>query len=83
MVYPLRIHSGNHTATRWQPVVRAILTAMKKNEVAVGKVRAYREKGLSFREIARLMKADIKSVYRWYRYSLTDSVGSSPVGVVD
>jgi transposase-like protein len=56
---------------------------MKKNTAAVGKVRAYRSKGLTFREIARVLKADIKTVYRWHGYSLTDDVGSSPVSVGD
>ena len=44
---------------------------MRKNEEGVGKVMYYRSKGLSFREIARLLGKDLKTVYRWHSYLLT------------
>lgn len=46
------------------------------------KVQELRKKGLSFRDIAKLENADVKTVYRWYNYDVgkivdnaLDSVG--------
>lgn len=47
----------------------------RRNHEAVKRVAAYRKKNLTFREIARIMKSDVKSVYRWYAYG---TVGSYP-----
>ncbi len=41
----------------------------KENIPKILKIKDYRNKGkLSFREIARAMKLDVKDVYRWYVY---------------
>jgi len=39
------------------------------NEEMVKRVVYYRKKGLSFPEIARVLKKDQKTVYRWWSYS--------------
>ena len=36
----------------------------------IKKVKAYRNKGLSFRQIAKLLNADVKTVFRWSNYTL-------------
>lgn len=46
---------------------------MRRNKDAVKKVMHYRRmkpKPLSFREIAKLMKSNVKTVYRWYQYGV-------------
>lgn len=43
---------------------------MEQDFKAMVKVHSLREKKLSFREIARIMKKDVKTVYRWYKYPL-------------
>jgi hypothetical protein len=35
---------------------------------SVKKVKNYREKGLSFREISKILGADVRQVHRWYTY---------------
>jgi DNA invertase Pin-like site-specific DNA recombinase len=40
------------------------------NQDAVKQVLGYRKRGLSFREIAKLMSTDVKQVYRWFSYSV-------------
>ena len=35
----------------------------------IKKVKALRKKGLYFRQIAKILEKDVKSVYRWYKYS--------------
>lgn len=44
---------------------------MVKNMKKVERVKKLRAQGKSFREIARLLRADVRSVYRWYGYGLT------------
>jgi hypothetical protein len=39
------------------------------NAKNVVKVAKYRKQGLSFREIARLLNSNVKSVYRWNLYA--------------
>jgi transposase-like protein len=34
----------------------------------VAKVMKYREKGLTLRDIAKLLEKDVKTVYRWYDF---------------
>lgn len=46
---------------------------------AVKEVLKYRSKGLSFREIARLLEVDVRQVHRWYKYA----VDSYPHKAVD
>jgi len=36
----------------------------------VKKVKELRAKGLSFRDISKLVEADVKQVYRWYNYDV-------------
>lgn len=43
---------------------------MLKNIRKVERVKKLRTQGKSFREIARLLRADVRSVYRWYTYGL-------------
>ena len=45
---------------------------MKKRNDKVERVKALRAKNKSFREIARLLRADVRSVYRWYTYGKAD-----------
>jgi DNA-directed RNA polymerase specialized sigma24 family protein len=41
------------------------------NLKAIERVKELRDsKGLSFREIAKLMDSDVKTVYRWYSYTV-------------
>ncbi len=41
---------------------------------SVKKVKKYRKAGLTFRSIARAMKKDVKTVFRWSRYELSTGV---------
>ena len=36
--------------------------------------RKYRQKGLTFREIAKMLDSDVKTVFRWSRYRLPGDV---------
>ena len=38
------------------------------NQEMVAKVMQYREKGLTLRDIAKLLDKDLKTVYRWYDF---------------
>lgn len=40
------------------------------NYEAVEKVKKMRGIGMSFRDIARALNSDVKTVYRWHTYSL-------------
>jgi transposase-like protein len=40
----------------------------RKNIEMIKKVKALRKKGLYFRQIARILEKDVKSIYRWYQY---------------
>lgn len=40
------------------------------NIKAVKKVKALKKKKLSYRQIAKLLDADVKSIYRWGSYSV-------------
>lgn len=51
----------------------------KMDTKAVKSVLKYRAKGLSFREIARIMQADVRQIHRWYNYA----VDSYPQATVD
>lgn len=39
------------------------------NEVNIEKVKDLRNKGLTFRQIAKLLDSDLKTVYRWFQYT--------------
>lgn len=39
---------------------------------SVKKVRSLRSKGLSYREISRVIQKDLKSIYRWAHYDVGD-----------
>lgn len=41
------------------------------------RVQNLRKKGLTFRQIALLEKADLKTVYRWYQYDVGKIVDKS------
>lgn len=43
------------------------------NISAVNKVRGYREKGLSLREISKIMEKDLKQIQRWNKYVVDNS----------
>ena len=38
------------------------------NKEMIEAVKSYRKKGLSFRQISRVLNKDVKSVYRWAQY---------------
>jgi transposase len=44
----------------------------------IDKVKAYHKKGLSFREIAKLLEKDLKNVYRWYQYGVGEIKPGKP-----
>ncbi len=44
----------------------------------IEKVKAYHKKGLSFREIAKLLEKDVKNVYRWYQYGVGELSPGKP-----
>ena len=44
----------------------------KKSWKKVSQVIDLRIKGLTFRQIAGALKSDVKTVYRWYGYGLSD-----------
>lgn len=42
-----------------------------RNQKMIARVKELRSKGLSFREIARVLKVkNVKSIYRWFEYGL-------------
>lgn len=48
------------------------------NQEMIKKVKQYRKKGLSFRQIARVLNKDVKNVYIWYKHSVGNlSTGSN------
>jgi len=44
----------------------------KKNWKKVSQVIDLRIKGLTFRQIAGAMNSDVKTIYRWYQYGLSE-----------
>lgn len=42
----------------------------------VKKVKTLRDKGLSFRQIGKLLNKDLKSVYRWHKFNIELSTPS-------
>lgn len=47
----------------------------------VNKVKDFRAKGLSFRQIAKLLEKDVKTVYRWASYSVGKLSTGKPLRV--
>lgn len=45
----------------------------------VVKVKAYRQKGISFRDIARILDKNVKNVYLWYKYGLKSYEQLDPI----
>lgn len=50
----------------------------RKHMDMVRKVHAYRNRGLSYREIAALLKKDVRQIHRWAKYTV-DTL--SPPGI--
>lgn len=42
----------------------------KRNKKAMDLVKNLRAKGLSFREISRIMRKDIKTIFMWNRWNM-------------
>lgn len=53
------------------------------NTEMVAKVMKYREKGLTLRDIAKLLDKDVKTVYRWYDFGTGRKKYISNVPVLD
>lgn len=47
----------------------------------VKKVKDFRAKGLSFRQIAKLLEKDVKTVYRWASYDVGKFSTAQPLRV--
>ncbi len=53
------------------------------NLKAVKKVRELRDKGLSFRDISKIMERDLKSIFRWYNYQVGKNVAKVDNSAID
>jgi hypothetical protein len=59
---------------------------MRYDIKSVRKVKQLREKGLSFRQIMRVMnKTDVKTIYRWYTYKLPENndISNKKISAID
>ena len=64
-------------------MLRSVYMAKPRDVESIKKVAKYRKAKLSFREISRIMKKDVKTVHTWYKMGVGELSTFKPLTVGD